>query len=78
MILYLLMNNHINKNINYLQYNYGNTYGFEWNLWKKKYLYIFSNNLLCDLEDIKKINNQFKNLEWYNINIKDIKKCNQN
>jgi hypothetical protein len=44
----------------------------------KKYLYIFSNNLLCDLEDIKKINNQFKNLEWYNINIKDIKKCNQN
>ena len=58
--------------------HYGNTYGFEWNLWEKKYLYIFSNNLLCDLEDIKKINNKFKNLEWYNINIKDIKKCNQN
>ena len=65
--------------------NYGNTYGFEWNLWEKKYLYIFSNNLLCDIEDIKKINNKFKNLNWYDIDInliishiKDIKKYNEN
>jgi len=50
--------------------NYGNTYGFGWYLWEKKYLYIFN---LYSYKLIYYNNN--KNLNWYDIElrIKDIK-----
>ena len=68
--------------------NYGNTYGFGWNLWEKNYLYIFNINLHNDKQFyynndfneikynimlseniIKQINNEFKNVNWYDIDI---------
>ena len=47
--------------------NYGNTYGFGWNLWEKNYLYIFNINLHNDKQFY--YNNDFNEITLLKLDI---------